>query len=153
MCPFISACSTNNVPVIQWLLGLPTGHLININADNDRAFRQCCENGHIDMAKLLYQTGTVSICASNNYSFIKACENGHFDVVRWLHSLGADIHSNNDEPFCRALLGKHIGIAKWLHRLGNIDISANRMGISMVDLARIDPAFHKGLQRLATEFN
>ncbi len=153
--PFISACSSNNVPVLDWLLSLPTGPLINMNACKNRAFIQTCENGHLRVAKWIFQqTGTIIDTECRNRAFLNACRAGRLNVIKWLHSLGSiDIHADTDEAFAQALMNKHIEVAKWLSHMGHIDISGNRLGHVLSDMAYYSPIFYKGLQRLAEEFD
>ena len=46
--------------------------------------------------------------------FEKNCQNGHLKIAKWLHSLGANIHVNNDEALRSSFARKHLKVAQWL---------------------------------------
>lgn len=120
---FLSSIENNHTEVAKWLVSVG----VDIHTNNDYAFKRCCRNGCIDNAKWLfllsaenprigYQFGIET--EAKNSAFIWSCESGRMDVAQWLYSIGADIHTNDDDALTRACYNCHIHIAKWLYSLG-----------------------------------
>lgn len=96
-------------------------HNFKIN-NLDNKFMYACLNGHIEVAKWLYELG-VDIHIENDIFFRSSCSSGQIEVAIWLYELGANIHIENDEVFIRSCERGQIEIAKWLYELGaNIHI-------------------------------
>ena len=66
----------------------------------------------------------VDIHVDDDVAFRWACCYGHEIIARWLHSLGVDIHARDDYAFYWACAHGHESIARWLHSLG-VDIHTN----------------------------
>jgi hypothetical protein len=59
---------------------------------NEEAFRLCCENGEIEIAKWLIEFSKengemINIHAENEYAFRESCESNDMEVAKWLCSL------------------------------------------------------------------
>ena len=68
---------------LEYAIYLVNKNIIDIHADNDYAFRMCCQYGHLNLAQWLVQLGESSgytkfdIHADNDYAFRLSCRNGH----------------------------------------------------------------------------
>jgi hypothetical protein len=88
---------------------------VNIHANEDRCFRQACGNGHLVIARWLFNLGGVNTHAVNDDAFRWACGKGYLVVAQWLFSLGdVDIHARNDAAFQWACASGHLGLGRWL---------------------------------------
>ena len=109
---FIWNCANGYLTVAKWLLELGTTcshptcssgtrdyseteiNRVDIHAENERAFRWACKNGHLNVAKWLLALGTmdeqrsINIHADDECAFKWYCENGHLIVAKWLLELG-----------------------------------------------------------------
>lgn len=60
-------------------------HKIDINANDDYAFRWACVNGHLEIAKLLYSICNKPTNMIKNRIFKWVC--GHVEVADWIVSI------------------------------------------------------------------
>lgn len=95
--------------------------IINVHSSNEKAFRNACQNGHIEVVKLLLSLTNdryVNVHCFNDEAFISACSGGHLEVVELLLSLTGeryiDVHSNNEQAFISACCNGHLKIVKLL---------------------------------------
>jgi len=51
---------------------------------DDESIMYACENGHIEIVKLLLKDSRVNPSANNNAAIFRACKNGHFKIVKIL---------------------------------------------------------------------
>ena len=106
---FQLCCENGRTEVAEWLYETSKiiGDKININSDDEFAFRQSCIFGHLDTAKWLYKLSEtdsntkINIHIDDNTIFLHSCRNGRLDVVQWLYELSdsnidIDIHTNHD---------------------------------------------------------
>ena len=125
---FIETCKMG---FLEYAIYLVNENIIDIHADNDCAFRMCCQNGHLKLAQWLIQLGEsngytkIDIHADNDYMFGNSCSNGHLKLAQWLIELGEssgyakfDIHVVNDYAFRRSCFYGHLELAQWLVQLG-----------------------------------
>jgi hypothetical protein len=100
-----------------------------------------CKNGHLEVAKWLYQLytdiyGNVNTLAqiypmytrinisALNWSFQETCIQGHFEMAKWVYSLKPFVIFTN-ETFRQACSNGHLDVAKWLLQVKpDINISA-----------------------------
>lgn len=129
---FALVCSRGNTELALWMTHLDIINInINIVSDNDKPFRYACENGHINIAKWLYNITLkkkVNIHANNEYAFVIACINNHKELVEWLYDTTkrdlCDININfiHDIILYRCCERGHLGILKWLHKKRMLNI-------------------------------
>jgi ankyrin repeat protein len=107
---------------------------INIHANDEMAFVEACGNGHMGMAKWLFQlsiniSSPINIHTGIEKVFAEACTQGHTEIAKWLFQLGLDIsspiniHAHGERAFGWACGRGQIETAKWLFQLG-LDISS-----------------------------
>ena len=91
-------------------------------------FIEYCQNGNLDMAKLLLSAKPdIDISAHNEWAFRISCIYGHLEVAKWLLSVKPyiDISAENEFAFRLSCSHGHLEVAKWLLSLKpDIDISA-----------------------------
>ena len=104
----------------------------DVHAFDDAAFRGACSEGHLDVARWLYDhVGGVDVHARSDAAFRWACIGGHLDVARWLHEHvgGVNVHIDNDDPFRGACMNGHLDVARWLHEdVGGVDAHVHNDG-------------------------
>jgi ankyrin repeat protein len=110
--------------IAKYLYGICPG--INVSVDNNHVFRTACANGHLVIAKWLYEINPYIDDISWKYAFINGCTNGHLNVVEWLRLSNPGIpNCVNDDTFIIACKYGHLNIAKYLYDLNpDINISA-----------------------------
>jgi len=57
---------------------------LDICVEDNYPFRIACENGHLEIVKLLMLYKCINPSAHDNYAFKRAALNGHLDVVKYL---------------------------------------------------------------------
>ena len=120
---FIQICQNGELDKAQYLHSLGG---VDVNANDDAAFRIACQYGHFELVRWLHSLGSVNINAIDDIAFYFACSKGHGLIARWLHSLGGvNIHFGYDDVFGSACYHGHESIAQWLYSLGGVDIHAN----------------------------
>lgn len=100
------------------------------------AFSYSCRNGHLNIAKLLYDTyPNTDVHFHSEYAFRYSCENGHLDVVKWLvnNFQNIDVHGYGEYAFFRSCLSNQIGIVKLLYNHFP-DIDVHKHGDMCFDL-------------------
>lgn len=96
--------------------------LLNIHGHDVPLFRKSCEDGRLDISKLLLGLNVkLNIHAGNEIAFRSSCINNHPETAKWLFELDGkiDIHVFDDNAF-RCCCGKGLlKMAKWLFGLDN----------------------------------
>ena len=110
---FNKACGEGAFNVMKWILSISKEY---IYSGNSCGFRWTCENGHLQIAKYIYELDpTFDINCGDEYAFRNACKNGHLDVVVWLIDISKgkiNYTSTNHQAFRWACEHGHIEIAK-----------------------------------------
>ena len=77
--------------VLSWLLSLQIFKKLNVNANNDEAFREACWKGCLETVKVLIKNTNknqiINIHAENDEAFRLACMNGYINIVQFLLDL------------------------------------------------------------------
>jgi len=96
---------------------------IDISANNEQAFRWACTNGHLEVAKWLWEIKpTIDITADDGYAFRGACTSCHVEVIKWLYKLYSEntniiitrISMDIILAFMSACRKGHLEILKWI---------------------------------------
>ena len=134
---FMLACKHGHLIIVKWLYDISKSHKsrkrkhqcdspqinnnnsmkmnTNIHIDNEYAFRFCCGNGHLHIAKWLYSLDKINISAKNENAFRWSCRNGHLVVAQWLCSIGnINIHAKADQVFQWVREYDRLIIEQWL---------------------------------------
>lgn len=115
-------CRYNYIDLLKYLFYIDPN--ININSKDEEALCLACQEGHFELAKLLYSKGEIDTSINNNWCFKIALGKGYFNIVKWLYSIiEMDIHLNNDYFFRFCCYTGYLEIAKWIYSLGEIDIN------------------------------
>lgn len=100
---------------------------IDIHCHTNRAFRLCCENGHLLVAKWLYSLNdnhndaSCMVHACEDEALYQSCRQNHLDVAQWLVSIHQAEQINitiNDRIFNDSCKLGRLVMTKWLHSLG-----------------------------------
>ena len=86
----------------------------------NKAFRQACMNGNLELAKWLLKVNpNIDISAKNEHAFRWACMNGHLELAKWLLEINPyiDITSNSNEAFLGACFNGKLNVAQWLSKI------------------------------------
>jgi hypothetical protein len=103
-------------------------NIVDIHKNNDEAFQNAAEYGHLDVVKYLVKGPETQdprrpwhpadIHTNNDYSLRYAALNGNLNVVKYLIECGADIHAYNDEALRCAAYNSHLDVVKYLIKNG-----------------------------------
>ena len=86
--------------------------------DQQKAFRNACRNGRLEIAQWLWQLGSIDLHSNEESAFRHACRNGHLELAKWLWQLGGiDIHAMNEYAFVYTCGSRHLEVAQWLWQL------------------------------------
>lgn len=80
---FINVCITGTLKEAQ---EFHLKHKIKIT-NNNGAFRRCCRDGKLDVAKWLHSSD-IDVSCSDNQALMLSCKHGQSGVVKWLDSIG-----------------------------------------------------------------
>ena len=98
------------------------------------------KNGHLTVAKWLYDLGEVSVLknqcginihACNEIAFSHSYRDGYqtltklYGIEEGMGQYRVDIHAYREYPFRHCCRNGHLAVAKWLYSLGGIDIHAD----------------------------
>ena len=116
---FKTACVNGYLDVAQLLYDHGK---INIHADNDCIFYDCCEEGHLEIIKWLCSLDEFIVTTP----ITLAASNGHLNVIKYLCNQypDYDIHENEDNVFRYCCFCGQLEIAQWTYSLDDtINIS------------------------------
>lgn len=115
---FIVCCANGFIDDASTILCITQ---IDISVHDNEAFKQSCENGHIDVAKWLIKNDKEkSIGSCLQQSFNRACANGCLDMAKWLRRpihgywININIHFDQDYAFRLACCNGHLNVIQWL---------------------------------------
>ena len=90
---------------------------IDINAENDMAFRMAAAYGHLEVLRFLHSSSLrTNVNADNDFAFRMAAANGHLEVLKFLQgcSLRINVNADNDFAFRMAAANGHLEVMKYL---------------------------------------
>lgn len=131
---FIKGCREGYLDLVKWIYSLRArkkSFKFNIHHAHEKAFRKCCGNGHLEVAKYLIgianlEGKSIKIDAydyKTHTAFTKACQGNHKHICQWLVEYGREkntpinIHSNIEAPFKSCCCKGHFELAKWLYHV------------------------------------
>ena len=92
-CAFRNACFYNHLDVVKWFCNDPEMHRgIDFEHNGEAVFTDACVNGNLELAKLLYDFGSIDIRKldihyNDDEAFRLACSKNQIEVVKWLCSI------------------------------------------------------------------
>ena len=101
---FLTACRSNNFPIIEWLFHEKESH--NILDEENWAFIEACSNKNLNLARWLYDNSSkINIGVHQELAFCNACESGSVELVDWFFSIRTTELKANRNIICHCLLG------------------------------------------------
>lgn len=127
------ACSTGELPAVEWLVDKQGLSGLEIATDDHRAFRLACQDDHIDLANWLTTMFGVENDASRAIdcqAFRHACCRGSMQVVELVGCRlePDDIRARGFEVLAEAAAGGHLPVLEWLSAeivITEADVHAN----------------------------
>lgn len=80
---------------IKWFYYFDINKPIDLSICGNEAFRTCCANGYLEMAKIIYKDGVIDIYSANSQAFAYSKYYGKIDVYNWLKSIQSESINNN----------------------------------------------------------
>jgi ankyrin repeat protein len=97
---FIYACQYGHLPVVKWLVEISNGEL-NIRCNNDKAFKESCSEGRLDVAKYLFELSVqlddvIYVKDDDHFALRWSCYGNHLSTAKWLFET---FYNNNNFNF------------------------------------------------------
>ncbi|CZR64859.1 uncharacterized protein PAC_14758 [Phialocephala subalpina] len=134
---FYWAASGGSVAVCETLLDHEDRVGIYTNqADNQSAFNVACDEGHLEIIKMIMKRREVNLSAKNRYDetpLQSVARKGHFEIVKFLIDKGAltNDHIQGNQALIGAASAGHFEIVKLLCGIGKVDPNVqDKQGIS-----------------------
>jgi hypothetical protein len=107
---------------------LELGTPLNLSVDQDAPFRIACANGHVLLAKWLYQTKPDIDMSVDDYFCLRwACIRGHLLIAKWLvtiipavEQLGPYVEGAFIGAFGVACTNGNLDMAKWVYQYASV---------------------------------
>lgn len=116
---FIECCKFGNLEGAKFLYQISSGN-INIHAKYDTAFKQICQNGHIDIIKYLFSIDDrTDTTRRNELIFGEACIHGKMEIIKYLLTIDDNINidSIGNYVFRESCENGHFEVAKLIYDL------------------------------------
>jgi len=120
---FGKACIVGDINMMKTIYG---EYDIDIHYNNEYSFVTACKEGHLEIAKWLWDISdhTINIHVSFNEAFLLCCYNGHESILNFLLEIEDNIENFNDthnlwEAFYNACQAGHLKIAQTLWNIAH----------------------------------
>ena len=110
--------NTGDLPAIKFMSRFDRNISRIKNHPSLDCFALCCRNGHIDLAKWLYETGNIDVSKNQWSAFTTAFNSGHFDITIWLYTIDNNCIENRTIPTSNiAYTFVKNGLEKYAHHI------------------------------------
>lgn len=120
---FTTACYNGDIEMVKfwgnYRSDVFTSVILDVCCNDKLSFPKVCKNGHLNVAKWLYNLYPYMLLDNFNGIFNIACDIGHLRMVKWIASIDPGLFIENKTnlivPFWESCLHGKLNIAKWIY--------------------------------------